>query len=60
MNFSFGDIVTSRAWVSFERRYFDWRRWSLGFGPTYNGTTHGVVLLTPWFTVVGHVRDLRK
>ena len=55
---SFGDICKSRYWISFEPRYFAWWRWHFSLGPTYNGTTSGVCFATPWFVIVGHVRDL--
>ena len=53
---SFGDICTSKVWVSFERRYFALWRWHLSFGPTYNGTTGGFCLGLPFAVIIGHYR----
>ena len=57
-HFSFGDIRTSRYWISFARRPLAWWRWHLSFGPTYNGTTAGICLMLPCLVVLGHVRNL--
>lgn len=53
-----GDICESRVWLSINKRPLVLSRWCLGFGPTYNGTIAGIVLATPWFVVIGHVRKL--
>ena len=55
---SFGDICNTRYWVSFERHYFAMWRWHLSFGPTYNGTVGGFILMLPFAVVIGHIRDL--
>lgn len=57
---SFGDICESRYWISFERRPLNWYRWLISFGPTYNGTTHGVVMIIPFLAIVGHIRKVEK
>jgi hypothetical protein len=55
---SLGDICNTKYWISIEPRYTCYRRWGLRFGPTYNGTIRGILVMTPWFTILGHVRDL--
>ena len=55
---SFGDICKSRYWISFEPRFFAWWRWGLSFGPTYNGTTHGICLMLPFCVIIGHRREI--
>lgn len=55
---SFGDICTSRYWLSIQRRPWAWWRWGLSFGPTYNGTTHGICLCLPCLVILGHVRSV--
>lgn len=57
-HYSFGDICTSRFWLSIARRPFAWWRWHVSFGPTYNGTTHGLLITTPLFVVIGHRRSV--
>jgi hypothetical protein len=53
---SFGDICRTRYWISFELHYWAWWRWFVSFGPTYNGTTHGVVVGLPCLVIIGHRR----
>lgn len=57
-HWSIGDICHSWYWLSFEQRPFRWQRWYVGFRKTYVGTTHGIVIGTPWMTIIGHRRDL--
>lgn len=52
-----GDIQRTRLWLSVNRRPLRWSRWLLSFGGTYNGTIGGVVLATPFFVLIGHVRS---
>jgi hypothetical protein len=55
---SLGDICKTKYWISIERRPFAWWRWGINFKPPYYGTTKGVLLMTPFFTILGHIRDL--
>jgi hypothetical protein len=55
---SFCDICNSRYWLSIEMRPWAWWRRFLKFGPTYCGTTHGVILGLPFCVVIGHRRNL--
>lgn len=57
---SFGDICNTKYWISFELRPWAWWRWFVGFGPTYNGTTHGVVIALPCLVILGHRREITK
>jgi len=59
-SYSIGHIAESRFYLSIERKPVAWWRWFVSFGPTYNGTTHGVVWGTPWFAVLGHIRKVVK
>lgn len=54
--FRIGDITKTKYWITIERRPYSWR-WLLGFDKTYNGTTHGFVLVVPCFSIMGHIRD---
>lgn len=53
---SFGNITETEFWISLERKPLRWWRWGLHFGPTYNGTIWGVVLMTPCIVVISHIR----
>lgn len=54
---SIGSITDSRFWLSIQRRPFNIRRWFIGFGKTYVGTTHGICIIVPGFSILGHIRD---
>lgn len=53
---SIGDIGSSRAWLSIERRPLAWWRWCVSFGPRNCGTVAGVFVALPWLVLLGHVR----
>lgn len=56
-HFSFGDICTSRFWLSFERRPFSISgHWHFSTGPTYHGTIAGFLVCVPGLTIIGHIR----
>lgn len=55
--FRIGDIRTTRIWLSVERKPLAWWRWGVWFGPTYNGTTHGICVATPLFVLISHIRE---
>lgn len=52
---SFGDIIKSRLWVSFEFRKHNYG-WQFNPGKTYNGTTHGLFVAIPGITILAHTR----
>ena len=58
--FRIGDIGKTKYWLSVERRPFNIRRWFLSFKPTYFGTTAGICIIFPGFSILGHIRDLSK
>ena len=54
MEFSFGDIVKSKAWLSVEfRRNVGW---CASLGKTYGGTKAGIVLSLGCVVIIGHIR----
>lgn len=53
-----GHITEGRYWLCVERHRFQRSRWLLHFGPTYNGTTHGAIICTPWICILAHRRNL--
>lgn len=55
MHVSIGDICTSRLYLSLQTKRTGW---GLYWGPTYNGTTHGLVMLLGAVTVLAHRRAL--
>jgi hypothetical protein len=54
---SLGSISKSRVYVSFEFRTPFGGRWWVSFGPTYNGTTVGVVAALGIGVFLAHVRS---
>lgn len=57
---SIGDICNTTYWLSIERKPFQYVKWMLKFGPTYNGTTHGILISVPGYVVLGHRRNLKE
>jgi hypothetical protein len=54
-NWSLGDIAKSRLYFSLEIKPSGW---GLFFGPTYNGTTHGLVACFGFGSILAHTRDI--
>lgn len=59
-SYSLGDITDSILWISIERKPFAYWRWQLSFGPTYVGTFAGLVVSTPCFVVIAHLRNIDR
>jgi len=55
---SLGHITESILWISIEQNGSrdPIRAWRFNLGPTYNGTVAGIFILTPWFSILGHIR----
>ena len=56
--FRIGNVCNTRFWFSIESKPYRRGFWHLSFGRTYNGTYAGMVLCTPWFSILSHLRDL--
>lgn len=59
-SYSIGSITRTKYWLSIERKPFRHWRWLLSFKPTYHGTTRGLLIGTPWFVVLGHIRNTEE
>ena len=55
---SVGDICNTTYWLSIERKPVQYVTWFWSFRPTYNGTTHGIMISVPGFVLLGHRRPM--